>query len=335
MRRTPTAASLSCRPVTRPRFALCVGLGALACAGATAIAAVAPSVRTGRATAVTPQTATLNGWVNPRGVPTAYFFRFGRTARYGSRTSTADAGSGTTRRPVSAALTGLRPHTTYHYRVVAFSTAGTVRGADRTFQTPQVPTTSTIAASQNPVVYSQTVVISGSLSGPKVGGQKVALEAKPFPFTDPFHQTGNTILTGPTGAYSFVIQPLVTTQVRVVDQSKPSVTSPTLVENVALAVSLHVRRSRHHRHRFLFQGRVTPARVGNPVLIQRRTRRGWATVALTLTRARTPGYSGFKRRVRLHRKRRYRVVVKTTAGDYADGVSRAVRVFKRRHARRR
>jgi hypothetical protein len=321
--------------VMRVRSVSFVGLVILCCGGAMALAATAPTVRTGRASAVTPQTATLNGWVNPHGVPTAFYFAFGRTTRYGSRTSTSDAGSATTRHAVSASLTGLRPHSTYHYRLVAFSAAGTTRGTDRTLKTPQIPTTSTISVSQNPVVYSKTVLVTGSLIGPGVGGKKVALESKPFPFTDPFGQAGNTVLTGPDGAYSFVLQPLITTQLRVADQSKPSVVSPTLIENVALAVTLRVRHLRRGRHRILFKGHVTPARVGNPVLIQRKTRRGWATVAFTLTRARTASFSGFKRRLRLHRRGKYRAAVKTTGGDYVDGTSRAVRVSPRRHHRRR
>ena len=64
------------------------------------------------------------------------------------------------------------------------------------------------------------------------------MQAKPFPFTAPFAQIGNTVLTSPTGGYSFVVQPQVNTQLRVVDQSKPSVTSPTLIQSVAFGVSL-------------------------------------------------------------------------------------------------
>jgi hypothetical protein len=315
----------------RSALGLTVSLAALACCGGVASAALAPGVRTGGTSGVTPQTATLNGRVNPHGLPTAFYFAFGRTSAYGSRTATTDAGSGTTGHAVSAALTGLRPHTTYHYRLVAFSTAGTTRGSDRRFKTPQIPTTATITPSQNPVVYPNTVTISGSLTGPDLGGKKVALETKPFPFTNPFGQVGNSVVTGPTGAYSFVFQPLVNTQVRVLDQSKPSVTSLVVTESVALAVTLHVRRQRHGRHRVLFRGRVMPSRVGNPVLIQRRTRKGWATVAFTLTRARTATFSGFKRKLRPRRKGKYRAVVKTTGGDYVDGSSRSVRL--RRHHR--
>src|ERR1019366_5013565 len=39
----------------------------------------------------------------------------------------------------SAKLTGLKPNTTYHYRVVATSMAGTSAGVDRSFSTSAVP----------------------------------------------------------------------------------------------------------------------------------------------------------------------------------------------------
>jgi hypothetical protein len=309
-----------------------VPFAVFACGATIAVAATAPTVRTGRASAVTPQTATISGTVNPHGVPTAYYFQFGRTKAYGARTSTGDAGSGTTAGAFSASLTGLRPNTLYHYRLVAFSTAGTTRGGDRTLRTAQIPTILTLAASPNPVAYFGTVSITGVLSGPDVGGRKVALLGNPFPFAGPFQQIGNTVLTNPQGGYGFVVPVSVALQLRVVAETKPPVTSPTVIENVALATTLHVRRAR--RGRIRFSGRVTPARVGNAVLIQRRTRRGrWATVGLGLTRARTATFSGFSRRLRLRRGGRYRALVRTTGGDYVDGASRSVRVSLRRHRR--
>ena len=42
-------------------------------------------------------------------------------------------------RSISALVAGLRPHTLYHYRLVAISTGGTVVGADRTFKTGAKP----------------------------------------------------------------------------------------------------------------------------------------------------------------------------------------------------
>jgi hypothetical protein len=302
--------------------------------GATAaVAASPPAVTTGKASAVTPQTATIRGTINPRGAPTAYYFRFGTTKAYGTRTSTGDAGAGTRARAVSAPLTGLRPNTTYHYALVGFSTAGSTAGGDRTFKTPQIPTTLALSASPNPVTYSGMVSIAGALSGPDVAGKKVALEVNPFPFVGPFLQLGNAVVTTPQGAYGFIVPASVTSQFRVVNQSKPAVISPILVENVALGASLRVRRLHGGRRRVRFTGHVVPARVGNAVLFQRQTRRGWATVGVGLTRARTTTYSGFSRRLRLRRSGLYRAVVRTAGGDYVDGASPTVRVTRRRHRR--
>jgi hypothetical protein len=307
---------------------LCVALAALAATAGSALAASPPAARTGNATAVTPQTATINGSINPRGVPTAFYFRFGTTKAYGTRTSTGDAGAGVKNVAASAPLTGLRPNTTYHYQLVAFSTAGTSLGADRTFKTRQIPTALTLSASPNPVVYGAAVSVAGALTGPDIAGKKVALEVNPFPFTGPFLQTGNSVLTTPQGGYSFVIGSPITLQLRVVNQSKPGVASPTIVLNVALVTTLRARHARGGRVRF--SGRVTPPRAPNAVLIQRRTRKGgWATVGITLTRAKSPAYSVFSKRLRLRRSGAYRAVVKTAAGDYVDGTSRTVKVSRR------
>ena len=48
-------------------------------------------------------------------------------------------GSGTTPVPVSAALTGLSPNTTYHFQIVATNPTGTGEGADQTFTTASPP----------------------------------------------------------------------------------------------------------------------------------------------------------------------------------------------------
>ncbi len=305
---------------------LAVFIAAFACDAAIAAAASPPAVRTGGATLVTPQSATVRGAIDPHGVPTAFYFQFGTSTSYRFRTSTGDAGAGARSTAVAAALTALRPNTTYHYRLVAFSSGGTRHGADRKFKTLQIPTTSSLSVSPNPVAYGGVVSIVGSLSGPNVGGQKVALQANPFPFPGPFQQVGNTVLATPTGAYTFLTPMLSTTMVRALDLSKPLVTSPTVLVYVALRTTVRVRRSRTGRDVVRFSGRVKPARAGNRVLIQRKKRRGWATVAITKTHPKKPAFSVFSRRVRLHRSGRYRVLVKPIAGDYVDGASRSVRV---------
>jgi hypothetical protein len=83
---------------------------------------------------VTSNSATLNGGVNPNRVSTECFFEYGTDTSYGSTTAYMSVGSGTNPVPVSAVIRGLRANT-YHFRIVAESSAGTSYGFDRTFST--------------------------------------------------------------------------------------------------------------------------------------------------------------------------------------------------------
>lgn len=113
---------------------------------------LAPTALTTEAGDVTETTARITGTANPRGLDTTYRFDYGTTTAYGATTATQssrltasastpsqNAGAGTTDERVSAPLSGLSPGTTYHYRVVAMSAAGTTSGGDRTFTTPAPP----------------------------------------------------------------------------------------------------------------------------------------------------------------------------------------------------
>lgn len=304
-------------------------LTAVAVAVPASAAAAAPSVSGTTAANVSSSGATLKASVNARGNPTSYYFQYGKTTSYGTRTPTGDAGSGTSSTPVNATIAGLQPLTTYHFQVVAFSPSGTTRGPDHVFKTLQIPTTSSIAAGPNPVVFGGLVTVSGFLSGPDVGGKAVALQANPFPFLGGFQQLGNTVLTTPQGGYVFLVPPTVNAQLRVIDKDKPSVVSPVIVENVGLKVSLKARRGSksHGSTRVKFSGLVSPAKIGNAVVLQQATRRGWRSLGgVTLTKAKTIASSGFARTVRLRQGGTFRVVVKTAGGDYADGASRTVHV---------
>ena len=111
----------------------------------TTSAANAPLVTTGAASGIGAKTATLNGTVNPNGASTTYWFQYGTTSSYGLQTGTHGAGSGTSGRSVSTGISGLVAGTTYHFRLVAQSSAGTTDGQDQTFTTsaaaaPQVTT---------------------------------------------------------------------------------------------------------------------------------------------------------------------------------------------------
>jgi phosphodiesterase/alkaline phosphatase D-like protein len=97
--------------------------------------APAPLSITDPASSVTGAGATLNGRVDPSGCPTTYNFEYGKTTSYGTSTTVGTAGSGTSYTPVSAAITGLAAHTTYHFRITATNAGGTTDGRDRTFTT--------------------------------------------------------------------------------------------------------------------------------------------------------------------------------------------------------
>jgi hypothetical protein len=83
-----------------------------------------------------PTTAAVNAMVNPEGHASSYHVEYGTSVAYGSSTPpVALGGSGFEDEPVSVALSGLQPRTTYHFRVVASNSAGTIPGADETFTT--------------------------------------------------------------------------------------------------------------------------------------------------------------------------------------------------------
>jgi streptogramin lyase len=96
---------------------------------------VGPAASTGEVTAVETAGATLHGAVRANGQQTVFHFQYGLTGDYGSATSSSSAGNGATAETVSAALTGLKPGATYHYRLVATNDTDTAVGVDRTFTT--------------------------------------------------------------------------------------------------------------------------------------------------------------------------------------------------------
>lgn len=94
----------------------------------------APAATTGTASGLTAGGATVSGDIVPGGLATSFRIDYGTTSSYGSSFS-AYAGAGTSGEDVKAALTGLVPSTTYHYRIAATSGAGQATGEDRTFRT--------------------------------------------------------------------------------------------------------------------------------------------------------------------------------------------------------
>jgi hypothetical protein len=103
-----------------------------------------PESTTGSATAVTKTSATLAGSVNPKGGPVSNCHfewvteaAFQATGFTGASTKAcAPLPTGNVASPVSAAVSGLTPATTYRFRVVAINNSGTGTALPATFSTP-------------------------------------------------------------------------------------------------------------------------------------------------------------------------------------------------------
>lgn len=147
--------------VSRIVHSLVVGGVIALTAAASAIAATAPSATTGPVTAVGPTTATVSGAVNPNGTATTWYVEYGTSTNYGSKTSATSAGAGTTSSSVTANLGGLTAGTTYHYRLVAQSTAGTSHGNDGILQTSSTPVAVTGGASS---ITSTSALLNGTVN---------------------------------------------------------------------------------------------------------------------------------------------------------------------------
>lgn len=317
---------------------------AIAALAVMAIVAVAvagpPAATTGAATKVTDTTATLEGTVSPNKEETTYYFEYGTTIEYGSKTSTGGPTGGNADKSVSVDVTGLAPSTTYHFRLVATNASGTTAGSDATFTTaaagapPAAPNAVTIASSPATVTFGRATAISGQVTGPDNAGVEVTLEENPYPYTGGFKPMTVTATTSATGAYMLGAVPTVNTRYRVTAKTKPPATSRELLVKVRVKVGLRVSdRTPAAGKRVRFSGKVTPGHDGKVVRIQRRTSTGsWKTVARATTVAATPlngiTRSKFSKRLRINRNGTYRARLSPGDGDHAVGNSprRRVRV---------
>jgi len=97
-----------------------------------------PLVRTAAATSVTSSAATLNGTVNPDTQPTLWLFEYGTSETYEYATDRKGPLLGSMTYDVTITVTGLKPGTLYHMRLVRVASDGTLTpGDDLTFKTSE------------------------------------------------------------------------------------------------------------------------------------------------------------------------------------------------------
>jgi hypothetical protein len=299
--------------------------------------ASAPGATTGAATKITATTATLNGVVNPNKEDTTYVFEYGTTTAYGSTTPAQPPVSGNAGKDVSVDVTGLTPGTLYHFRLVATNPSGSDQGNDATFTTqaanyplppppPPVPNTVTLTANPTLLTFGRSTVLTAQVAGPNNGGVKVDLQMTEQPFSAPF-KTLATATADATGKATFTVKPNKHTRYVAVAKASPPVASAPVEVRVRLLVAFKANDYTARRGQLIrFSGYAKPTHDGRTVRIQRRTSRGYRTIATTrLRKSPIAGRSTYRRSLRVRSTGVYRVRVSGDA-DHATGTSRTRRV---------
>jgi hypothetical protein len=306
-------------------------IGALALAASAAQAAV-PAAATGSANGVTFEAAKLHGTVNPKGLATTYYFEYGLTRRYGSRTPDASAGKGTKSVNVTAAVGALKPATTYHYRIVASNPSGVTSGSDRSFKTKAQPLGLAVQAAPNPVAFGAGTTVTGQLTGTGNAGKQVMLQQRAFPYTSGFANVGNAVVTDANGGFTFAALALPSTMQLRVQTSDGKVSSQIATVAVAVKVETRVGSYRVRRdHSLRFSGVIHPGRDGAQYAIQKLGRSGqWVTLAGGITHKGSSTFSGFSRHVKIRRSGDYRVFVRIVDGNFTSGIGRTIHIRAKR-----
>jgi hypothetical protein len=310
----------------------------LALAGVTAIAmlgthagvalAVAPTVTTQAATAITIQGATLHGTVNPRSLATTYVFQWGPTTAYGAQTAPASLAAGGAGVRVAGAAVSLVPATTYHFRLVATNATGTSASADRTLRTPAQALRVTLAATPNPTAFGGPATLVGTVSGTGAAGRPVQIQQRAFPFAGGFANVGNALVTDAGGRFSMAVLALpVTTQFRARVTDRAGIVSAVLPVGVRAVVGTRVTSTSVRRGgRVHFSGTVRPSEPGRGIAIQKRRDGRWVTVAGTVARPGGAGFAVYGKTIRVRRGGLYRVFLGTGSGATVPNVGRTIRI---------
>jgi hypothetical protein len=283
--------------------------------------------------------ALLTGVVNPKGIPTSYYFQYGPSTLYGAQTPTVSVGAGTTGVKVGQSVAGLQRGVVYHYRIVGvYGQNQAVFGRDRSFAVPGSVLKFELAKAPR-VVIGTPFILTGTLSGLGGANHTVILQASPFPYLQPFTAIGVPGSTDAFGRFAFRVAHLSSsTQFRVITADPRPIYSRVLTVPAAVRVTLHVRSSGRPGLVRLY-GRVTPAAVGAQVAFQllkavrpgplqkseeSETATRYVTVFHTVVKKATRSYSHFSMVVKVKRGGRYRALVKVRPGPVVSGYSKTV-----------
>jgi hypothetical protein len=214
--------------------------------------------------------------------------------------------------------------------VAGVLTIPSVAGAKKPVQPPatkppgNVPAL-TITAAPSPIVFGQSTMVSGRLSGTaRDGGQTVQLQSDPFPYGT--FTAGPTTVTAANGNYAFTsVRPDRNTLYRVHETTGAMLTSSVVLVGVRLNVTFYVSDSTPSRgQRIHFSGSVRPKHGGRLVRIQRQDSTGvFRTLATTRTYNPTgKTYSRYSKHLRIYRDGVYQVRVSASDSDHYSGLSR-------------
>lgn len=196
--------------------------------------------------------------------------------------------------------------------VASLALASTALGA------PPQHSSVTIAATGNPVTIGSSSTISGIVSGKHTGGLTVTLESKGAPYSGAFSKLATTT-TDATGHYTFNVTPTLNTMYEATARAMPTATSSAVTVKVRVRVTKHLSTTHPARgHSVRFSGNVEPAFNGKYALIQRKTARGWKTVARAKLSATTAAgaisRSRYSKRVKITKSGTFRVTFNATGG---------------------
>jgi hypothetical protein len=327
--------------------------------GALAAATTAkPSASTGGVANVRGASATLNGGVNPNGLPTEYFFQFGPTVAYGSETEAGALAAGLVTVKVGRLENGMQPG--WHYRIVAKNELGETVGKDRVYALRTSKLKVTLDKPSGQHVIGGGATLTGGLTGAGAANHKVVLQAVPYPYTGPFANVAGPLAASASGRFSFTLSHLSSSsEYRVATTDpRPTYSRPqTLL--VALRVTLHVQTT-SRRGVVRLYGSVSPAETGAKVFFElqkplkdkvfksekaeeRAEERGghWASQFVATVKHATASLSRFSSKVLVKRAGRYRAYVQIKKGPLVSGYSATVTLRaapgkkKRKHHKRK